>query len=110
MGPIDRVPSVAPAAGLKRAGPPQARPETDARPARLPLAPADPAPPGPRGSGERPLAAFLTHLIATAEDAPQTRRLRRAAVSDAVSAYAATAARVAGAEAGTAISGRGYAA
>jgi len=70
---------------------------------------ADPPPPGglpapiesfsagsPPG-GRRPLAAFLTHLIATAHDAPQTRRLRRAAVSEALSAYAATTQRLEGA-------------
>ena len=44
----------------------------------------------------RPLAPFLTHLIATAHDAPQTRRHRRAAVGEALSAYAATTVRLEG--------------
>jgi hypothetical protein len=68
---------------------------------------ADPAPPRPlegasaqsTASGSRsgrPLAAFLTHLIATAHDAPQTRRHRRAAVGEALSAYAATSVRLDG--------------
>ncbi len=34
-----------------------------------------------------PRADFITHLIATAEQAPQTRRLRRAAPADAEIAY-----------------------
>jgi hypothetical protein len=37
----------------------------------------------------RPDPTFVTHLIATAEQAPQTRNLRRAAPSDALSAYSA---------------------
>lgn len=37
----------------------------------------------------RPDPSFVTHLIATAERLPQTRPLRRAAPSDALSAYAA---------------------
>jgi len=37
----------------------------------------------------RPDAGFVTHLIATAEQLPQTRNLRRAATADAHSAYAA---------------------
>ena len=36
----------------------------------------------------RPDASFVTHLIATAEQLPQTRHLRRAAPADALSAYA----------------------
>ena len=48
---------------------------------------------GSRPAGGRPLATFLTHLIATAQDAPQTRRHRRAAVSEVLSAYATTAGR-----------------
>jgi hypothetical protein len=58
------------------------------------LAPVDCVSSGPRPAGRRPLAAFLTHLIATAHDAPQTRRHRRAAMSEALSAYAATTARL----------------
>ncbi|WP_035981341.1 hypothetical protein [Bradyrhizobium sp. STM 3843] len=37
----------------------------------------------------RPDPTFLAHLIATAEQLPQTRNLRRAAPADALSAYAA---------------------
>jgi hypothetical protein len=37
----------------------------------------------------RPDPTFVTHLIATAEQVPQTRNLRRAAPSDASTAYAA---------------------
>ncbi|WP_315744550.1 MULTISPECIES: hypothetical protein [unclassified Bradyrhizobium] len=36
----------------------------------------------------RPDASFVAHLIATAEQVPQTRHLRRAATADALSAYA----------------------
>jgi hypothetical protein len=35
----------------------------------------------------RPDASFVTQLIATAEQLPQTRHLRRAAPADALSAY-----------------------
>jgi hypothetical protein len=37
----------------------------------------------------RPDPSFVAHLIATAEQVPQTRRLRRAAPEEALSAYAA---------------------
>jgi hypothetical protein len=43
----------------------------------------------------RPDAAFLIHLIATAEQAPQTRVLRRADVADAMAAYGAAMGRTA---------------
>lgn len=39
----------------------------------------------------RPDASFIAHLIATAEQVPQTRELRRAAVSDVEAAYRAVA-------------------
>jgi hypothetical protein len=39
----------------------------------------------------RPDASFIAHLIATAEQAPQTRELRRAAVADVEAAYRAVA-------------------
>lgn len=42
----------------------------------------------------RPLSSFLAHLIAMRADAPQTRLRRRAEPEDAVSAYAATRARM----------------
>lgn len=39
----------------------------------------------------RPAAAFLAHLIATAEQIPQTRVFRRGSITDAMSYYDATA-------------------
>ena len=45
----------------------------------------------------RPNSIFVTHLIATAEQAPQTRTLRRATASDARAAYTANWHRAAGA-------------
>lgn len=39
----------------------------------------------------RPDASFIAHLIATAKQVPQTRELRRAAVSDVEAAYRAVA-------------------
>jgi hypothetical protein len=74
------------------------------RDARRPGAQADTEPPvvtppssvdssGSRPGGGRPLAAFLTHLLATAQDAPQTRQHRRAAVGEVLAAYAITAGR-----------------
>jgi len=44
----------------------------------------------------RPDAGFVTHLIATAAQLPQTRHLRRAGPADAQSAYAARLQPVAG--------------
>jgi hypothetical protein len=41
----------------------------------------------------RPDASFVTHLIATAEQAPQTRTLRRATPTDALAAYGRVIAR-----------------
>ncbi len=41
----------------------------------------------PIRSVPRPNSIFVTHLIATAEQAPQTRTLRRATASDARAAY-----------------------
>jgi hypothetical protein len=43
----------------------------------------------PVHSQRYPAAAFLAHLIATHQQAPQTRARRRADVSEAVAAYAA---------------------
>ena len=45
----------------------------------------------------RPDSIFVTHLIATAEQAPQTRTLRRASASDAQAAYTSSHKRVTGA-------------
>jgi hypothetical protein len=38
----------------------------------------------------RPDPSFLTHLIATADQAPQTRNMRRGSVEDAQTAYGAS--------------------
>jgi hypothetical protein len=45
----------------------------------------------------RPNSIFVTHLIATVEQAPQTRSLRRATASDANAAYTANRQRITGA-------------
>jgi hypothetical protein len=45
----------------------------------------------------RPNSNFVTQLIATVEQAPQTRSLRRATASDAQAAYASSRTRVAAA-------------
>jgi phospholipase C len=46
---------------------------------------------------QRPDSTFVTQLIATAEQAPQTRALRRATLADAQSAYSANRPRTVGA-------------
>jgi hypothetical protein len=51
----------------------------------------------PAYSLSRPDPFFITQLIATAEQSPQTRALRRADVSDVEAAYGAVANRQAGA-------------
>jgi hypothetical protein len=43
----------------------------------------------PSQQPSRPDSTFLTHLIATAEQDPQTRTLRRASLADAQTAYKA---------------------
>ena len=43
----------------------------------------------PGQTSARPDSIFVTHLIATAEQVPQTRSLRRASAADAQSAYSA---------------------
>ena len=58
-------------------------------PAEWPRSPIQPLP--------RPDSIFVTHLIATAEQAPQTRTLRRASASDAQAAYTSSRKRVTGA-------------
>jgi hypothetical protein len=67
----------------------------DAKPACMALVPL--APPvwspdfdRPKAPLTRPDSTFVTHLIATAEKAPQTRHLRRATLADARSAYSAS--------------------
>jgi hypothetical protein len=47
------------------------------------------------GRSLRPAAAFLAHLIATAQQAPQTRARRRAEPADALAHYAGAARTVA---------------
>ena len=42
------------------------------------------------GLAPRPAPTFIAQLIATADQAPQTRRLRRASLSDAQTAYGAS--------------------
>lgn len=66
--------SVAPVAPVQRALVPLERPE-----------PACAA----QGHSARPASPFLAHLMAMATQAPQTRALRRALPSDALTAYAA---------------------
>jgi hypothetical protein len=54
--------------------------------ALVPLAPAERAGPASRRLN-RPDPSFVTHLIAMAEQSPQTRILRRAATADVQAAY-----------------------
>jgi len=44
----------------------------------------------PKVAMTRPDPTFVTHLIATADQAPQTRSLRRASLADAQTAYGAS--------------------
>jgi hypothetical protein len=62
-----------------------------AKPACVALVPLIPSAPSSRTSSRssRPSAIFVTHLIATAALAPQTRHLRRATPADAQTAYGA---------------------
>ena len=106
MGPVAGIRSLAPTVNPTSRG--AGQPQAETWPTRPLETPADPATPaaspasessGSRSGGGRPLATFLSHLIATAQDAPQTRRLRRAAVSEALSAYGAAAGLVEGGKA-----------
>jgi hypothetical protein len=108
MGPIAGIKSVAPAESPTSRGATgsQAAPQ----PARQLPAPRESCAAGSQPVGPRPLAAFLSHLIATAHDAPQTRRQRRAAVSEALAAYAATTERLEGKKARNAIAAGAHAA
>jgi len=47
----------------------------------------------PKSAMARPDPTFVTHLIATADRAPQTRCLRRASLEDAQTAYGASQSR-----------------
>jgi hypothetical protein len=103
MGPIAGIKSAAPAESPTSGG--TTRSQAGPRSPRQLPAPVEPFASGAQPVGRRPLAAFLTHLIATAHDVPQTRRQRRAAVSEALAAYAATTQRLAGGPATSATGG-----
>jgi hypothetical protein len=65
----------------------------DARPACMALVPMVQPVSRSQNFGQptsRPNSTFVTHLIATAEQVPQTRHLRRATPADAQSAYSAS--------------------
>ena len=105
MDPVAAIRSVVPA--VTPASRDTTRPQADPAPT-CPLTEGVSAQSAASASGSRsgrPLAAFLTHLIATAHDAPQTRRHRRAAVGEALSAYAATTVRLEGGPERGALSG-----
>jgi hypothetical protein len=63
----------------------------DAQPACVALVPVIPSAQWSQAPSRlsRPNSVFVTHLIATAEQVPQTRGLRRATAADAQSAYRA---------------------
>jgi hypothetical protein len=67
----------------------QAAEAADTTPAGTALVPTTPASPHTSLQMSRPDPTFVTHLIATAQQVPQTRHLRRAAPLEALSAYAA---------------------
>ena len=72
----------------------------DAKPACVALVPVIPVAPWSRAchlEPSRPNSIFVTHLIATAEQVPQTRSLRRATPADAQTAYRARQHQVLGA-------------
>jgi hypothetical protein len=65
----------------------------DAKPACVALVPTIPSAQWSQSPGLQrspPNSIFVTHLIATAEQAPQTRGLRRATLADAQTAYNAS--------------------
>ena len=67
--------------------------QAGAKPACVALVPVVQSTQWTRTSGSppsRPNSMFVTHLIATAEQLPQTRNLRRATPADAQSAYRAS--------------------
>lgn len=64
--------------------------DADTGPASTALVPMAPASQHAAASGtSRPDPSFVAHLIATAQQLPQTRHLRRAAPQEVLSAYAA---------------------
>jgi hypothetical protein len=72
----------------------------DAKPACVALVPVIPSAQWSQTSGlqpSQPNSIFVTHLIATAEQVPQTRGLRRATPADAQTAYRANQHQVLGA-------------
>ena len=71
---------------------------SDAKPPCVALVPLVRSAPWSRRAGQlpRPDSIFVTHLIATAEQVPQTRSLRRATAADAQTAYSARQVRGAG--------------
>ena len=72
----------------------------DAKPACVALVPVIPVTPWSQASHlepSRPNSIFVTHLIATATQVPQTRSVRRATPADAQTAYRANRHQVAGA-------------
>jgi hypothetical protein len=67
-------------------------PLPEPQPACVALVPTTPSAQWSQAPGRplsRPSSIFVTHLIATAEQAPQTRSLRRATAADAQTAYGA---------------------
>ncbi|MFL6837858.1 MAG: hypothetical protein ACJ8FZ_11195 [Bradyrhizobium sp.] len=62
---------------------------TGPEPACVDLVPVTAAHLSPGRVATRPDPTFVTHLIATAEQVPQTRSLRRAVLADAQTAYGA---------------------
>jgi hypothetical protein len=66
--------------------------EAGAGRALIAVAPATPGDPPPATSSRRPSANFLAQLIATAQQAPQTRVRRRADPAVAITSYRAAAA------------------
>lgn len=79
------------------AGSPEARRDDNIRPAGTDVVTLDTfrRPAGVRMK-TRPDPAFVTHLIAMAEQAPQTRTHRRASVADAMSGYRVTSGMLSG--------------
>lgn len=84
--------SIAEVSRIAASAAPMARRAGERRPAKapsmalVPLAPVAPARPASLRL-TRPDPSFVTHLIAMAEQAPQTRILRRAATADVQTAY-----------------------
>jgi hypothetical protein len=80
-----------PSAAAGRPGLAQADGVPEAVPAGRALVLLSAASSAPQTSGPRPCAGFLAQLIATAQQAPQTRQRRRAAPDEANASYTAAA-------------------